>query len=258
VKNAIEALESGGEIVVTTTRGPGDTVVLTVVDDGPGLTRAGETVFDPWVSDKRGGTGLGLTLVRDLAAGRGGSVRHERGRGRGARFVVELPRLADARRAAGGKTEKGEARPRASSGVRRRPSSSMRAVSGGSRSRPIEIVLVDDDATLRGMLTTALELRGARVTTAGSMEGAVTLLETRAEPFDVALVDLGLPDGRGDQLARWLSERGRARQVVLTSGGPVSHAEAAYAAAVLRKPFAIDELVELADRLGRDAKARSR
>ena len=244
IKNAIEALEPGGEIVVAAEPADTDALVLTVVDDGPGMDDATLAhVFDPWISGKTGGTGLGLPLVRDLARARGGDVRAESGRGRGARFVVRLPR--------GAKKEGKSAR---ASGVRRRSTASMRAVSASGKSRPLEILIVDDDEAVRSMLATTLELRGARVTAVEGVRAAASLRRR----FDLALVDLTLRDGRGDQLIRWLQERRLVSKAVLTTGGAPTPAEAAGALTVLRKPFAIDDLIALLDRIVPDAKTRTR
>jgi signal transduction histidine kinase/ActR/RegA family two-component response regulator len=243
IKNAIEALDPGGEIVIAAQLQT-DAIALTVVDDGPGMDAATlARVFDPWVSSKTGGAGLGLALVRDLARARGGDVSAESGRGRGARFVVRLPALA-ATSGRGARERRGTAR---SSGVRRRSTSSLR--------RPMRVLVVDDDESLRNMVCTALELRGAVVVTARGVQDATA----PSERFDLALVDLTLRDGTGDQLVDWLVEHDRARRIVLMSGSSAVPAELDGVTAVLRKPFTLDDLAELVDRMSPDPKsARAR
>jgi two-component system, NtrC family, sensor histidine kinase HydH len=67
-------------------------VSIAVEDDGPGIEEALlETVFDPLVTTKLPGTGLGLALVRAVAEAHGGTVRAENRPEGGARFVVFLP-----------------------------------------------------------------------------------------------------------------------------------------------------------------------
>ncbi|UJR80882.1 ATP-binding protein [Sandaracinus amylolyticus] len=241
IKNAIEALEPGGEIVVAADAAD-DRVVLTVVDDGPGMdddTLA--HIFDPFVTHKASGTGLGLALVRDLAQARGGDVRAESGRGRGARFVVRLPALVDAR---------AEARERRQnlrgSGVRRRSTAPLK--------RPIRVLVVDDDESLRGMVTATLEIRGASVVAVPGVQEAMAVDQN----FDLALVDLSLRDGRGDCLLSWLHEHQRTQRAVLMSGAPVTPDEVTHADEVLRKPFTLEDLAEVVDRVVRpSASARS-
>lgn len=239
LKNAIEALDRGGEIVISADA-EGDEVSFVVVDDGPGIDAATLAhVFDPWVSTKSGGSGLGLALVRDLVRARGGEVTAESGRGRGARFVVRLPAIASRR----GARERRSAR---GSGVRRRSTASLR--------RPMRVLVVDDDEALRGMVGTALELRGAEVVTASGVQESTSISGT----FDLALVDLTLGDGRGDQLVAWLGENAIARRIVLMSGAPTTPAGLAGLSGVLRKPFTLEDLADVVDRATPEPKTRAR
>jgi two-component system C4-dicarboxylate transport sensor histidine kinase DctB len=72
----------------------GDRVVIEVADDGPGVPAdIAATLFEPLVTARKGGTGLGLALARRIAAAHGGSiVLAPSGAGAsGAKFRVELP-----------------------------------------------------------------------------------------------------------------------------------------------------------------------
>jgi two-component system, OmpR family, sensor kinase len=72
-------------------------VVLWVEDRGPGVPAAQrERIFEPFyrlpgASEREGGVGLGLALVKTIVERHGGEVRCEDRLGGGARFVVELP-----------------------------------------------------------------------------------------------------------------------------------------------------------------------
>jgi two-component system, sporulation sensor kinase E len=68
----------------------GQTVTLSVTDDGPGV-RDAERVFEPFYTTKSHGTGLGLAVVARIVRDHGGVVRVENVPGRGARFGVTLP-----------------------------------------------------------------------------------------------------------------------------------------------------------------------
>ena len=95
IKNAIEA-QSGGNARIWLEVGaaPGqDAVLLKVRDAGPGFDpEVLGRVFEPYVTTKRKGTGLGLALVRKLAEEQGGSVTLSNLDGGGAEVVVLLPR----------------------------------------------------------------------------------------------------------------------------------------------------------------------
>ncbi len=228
IKNAIEALDGGGEIVISAHRHAND-ILITVIDDGPGMDPITlEHVFDPWVSGKSFGTGLGLALVRDLARARGGDVSAENGPGRGARFTVRLPSLV--------LQPSEQERHATGSGVRQRSI---------ARRLPVRVLVVDDDEALRGMVCTALELRGAEVFTARGVQDALGI----RGPFDLAFVDLTLGDGRGDELISKLIERGTARRIVLMSGASTMSTELGSVDAILRKPFTLEDLAETANRL---------
>lgn len=89
--NAVEAAAPDGEVLVRAWQ-DGGTACLAVEDTGPGVDPAIRShLFEPLVTTKLGGIGLGLALVRRIAERHGGSVSHEPRDGRGARFVVRLP-----------------------------------------------------------------------------------------------------------------------------------------------------------------------
>ena len=70
-------------------------VLIRVVDHGPGVpAQLRERVFDPYVTTKSEGTGLGLALVRQTVETHGGKVRVSETAGGGATFEVTLPALA--------------------------------------------------------------------------------------------------------------------------------------------------------------------
>jgi signal transduction histidine kinase len=81
---------------VTARAAPGAVEVI-VEDDGPGVPREIEaTLFQPFVTGrgrdaKHPGTGLGLAIAARWVERHGGSIRHERPEGGGARFVVRWP-----------------------------------------------------------------------------------------------------------------------------------------------------------------------
>ena len=94
VTNAIRHTPTGGSVTVTVRSGSGE-AQLEVADTGEGIGPADlERVFDRFQRRAdTGGSGLGLTIVRDLAAAHGGSVSvaSDGVPGHGARFVVRLP-----------------------------------------------------------------------------------------------------------------------------------------------------------------------
>lgn len=91
LRNACEAMPGGGRLVVAATGGEGE-VLVAVEDSGPGLTReALKGLFEPLVTSKPLGLGLGLATARLLLENQRGSIRAATQRGGGARFEIRLP-----------------------------------------------------------------------------------------------------------------------------------------------------------------------
>jgi signal transduction histidine kinase len=93
ITNAVEAMPGGGTLQVTTRlRDDNAAVLLTVCDDGAGVDPAMlETVFDPFVSSKREGVGLGLVNTKSIVESHGGTVRLAPRESRGTCVSISLP-----------------------------------------------------------------------------------------------------------------------------------------------------------------------
>jgi signal transduction histidine kinase len=97
IVNAAEAMPGGGTLTVTTDADPANsTVVLDVCDDGAGLdpSIAGRA-FDPFVSTKRDGVGLGLVNTKAVVESHGGRVELTPRAGRGTRARITIPAKAE-------------------------------------------------------------------------------------------------------------------------------------------------------------------
>ena len=89
--NASEAMHTGGELRVST-KVDGDTIRVQICDDGVGIDPAlAERVFDPFVSTKPEGVGLGLVNVKAVVEGHGGGIRLEPRQPRGTCADIWLP-----------------------------------------------------------------------------------------------------------------------------------------------------------------------
>ncbi len=180
--NALKFTPEGGTITASVAK-EGDDAVLRVSDTGVGMSRElSARVFDPFVQGERpldrsfGGLGIGLTLVRRLAELHGGSASAESdGADRGSRFTVRLPaaRAPSMRRA--GPDSKGAVTAR-------------------------DILIVEDNPDARETLRRMLELSGHRVRVAA--DGLSALEAVRQAAPEIALIDLGLPQMDGYELAR--------------------------------------------------------
>lgn len=95
LRNAREAAGDGGEVILRVIE-DGDDVEIAIEDDGPGIpddVRA--SIFDPFYTTKRHGTGLGLAVTRSIVEAHGGTISCEPRVEGGTRFRLRLPRISE-------------------------------------------------------------------------------------------------------------------------------------------------------------------
>jgi len=229
VNNASKYTPAGGSIRVSLESQDGQ-AVLQVRDDGAGIPKDKlDSIFElftqanPTLARTEGGLGIGLTLVRQILELHGGTVSAaSEGLGEGAEFTVRL-KLADATAA--------DAPP-----LKDKP-----------RTTPLRVVVVEDQVDGREALAAYLERQGHEIRQAGTgQEGIDAAL---ASPPDVVLVDIGLPDIDGYEVARRLRQSlgRRVHLVALTGYGQPqdrTRAEEAGFDAHLVKPVDPPRLIE--------------
>jgi CheY-like chemotaxis protein len=217
--NAIEAMPLGGDLLITLSM-DGKRVKLLVEDTGPGMDENTiERIFHPYFTTKRTGTGLGMVLVKEAVQQLGGVIGVSSVLGRGTRIEIDLPLWSEVK----------PLRQTAS------PTATRKRLSG-------RILVVDDDRAMREMLATALSVYGAEVVNAASASQAI---ETRGG-FELALVDIHLPDRSGEALLAELITTGKARTGLLVSGTDITDRSSLSVPAfrLLRKPFQLDDLFD--------------
>ena len=89
--NAVQA-SAAGEQVIVRTRLARKEVILEIADRGLGIRdEHSESVFQPFFSTKKGGTGLGLGIVKKIVEAHGGEIYYVTNQERGTTFIVRLP-----------------------------------------------------------------------------------------------------------------------------------------------------------------------
>lgn len=93
LRNAVEAIESSGHIVITLTRSPANTMaIVQITDDGPGASEEViEQMFAPFFTMKETGTGLGLPVCKSIAETHQGTIHVICNKPFGLTFEIELP-----------------------------------------------------------------------------------------------------------------------------------------------------------------------
>jgi signal transduction histidine kinase len=95
VTNAIQATESGGQVIVATSR-VGDRVEVSVTDTGSGIPPERlQAIFDEFVTTKRRGLGLGLAITKRIVEQLDGTIAVESAVGRGTSFTMRFPARDD-------------------------------------------------------------------------------------------------------------------------------------------------------------------
>ena len=228
VLNAIEALPRGGRIAVETSLAD-DAVTVTVVDTGLGMPedvrlRAHEPFFTTKGVKSQG---LGLSVAFGITRRHGGelSIESEPGEGTTVRVTLPAPPAGTPR----------------TSRIGRLPS------------RPLRILLVDDEDEVRGALADMLTAHGHTVVPAGGGPEALRQLDAD-DALDLVVTDLVMPGMTGWEVAAEVKARRPQLPVgVVTGAGEVAHATPGVQAAVdfvLAKPVTLDALEEVVHRLG--------
>jgi signal transduction histidine kinase/ligand-binding sensor domain-containing protein/CheY-like chemotaxis protein len=223
--NALKFTEHGRVALRVERRGAA--LRLTVEDSGPGLSeeqqrrlfRRFEQADGARTTSRYGGSGLGLAICQELAAAMEGAIAIESVPGRGATFIVDLP-LPEA-------------------------SPLPVSVTPPPRARPaLDLLLVEDEATVAEVIAGLLEAQGHRVVRAA--HGLSALAEVEGRSFDLALLDLDLPGMDGLALASQLRSRGFDRPLLAVTARADAEAEPLARAAgfdgFLRKPLTGDML----------------
>jgi signal transduction histidine kinase len=90
--NAIQILPSGGKIEVHL-QSISDDIVMDILDDGPGILAENQAqIFEPFFTQRAGGVGLGLAVVRQIVQAHGGDIFYQTSKYQGAQFIITLPR----------------------------------------------------------------------------------------------------------------------------------------------------------------------
>jgi CheY-like chemotaxis protein len=206
-----------------------DELVIEVTDNGTGLALDQMArIFEPFFQGERklhdaiGGLGIGLSLVRSLCELHGGHVEaYSAGPGTGSTFTVHLPLTTG-------------------------PAPVADNTPTRTSERVQNILVVDDNADAADVLAEILRASGHRVHVAHTPEDGLALFQNNL--IDLAILDIGLPNITGHELAELMRETGvnpRVRFVALSGFGQETDKERSAAAGFevhFVKPIALEAL----------------
>ena len=232
--NARDAMGNDGVLRVSAKhdrRGPNHEIVIAVTDDGEGMDEATKRrIFEPFFTTKRErGFGLGLATVREVVTYLGGRISVSTAPGVGTTFELRFPGVApDAHRHA--------------------TSESADGLPNTAELEPLSILLVDDEDMVRRSTHRVLRRAGHDVEPARGGEHALALLEERARPFDLVILDLDMPDMNGEEMLERLAIDAPGTHVMMLTGHHDESRELNMlqmgAQVILHKPCSPNELLE--------------
>jgi CheY-like chemotaxis protein len=198
-------------------------------------------IFEPFFTTKPvgQGTGLGLAMVYGVIKASGGHVAVESEPGRGTTFHLFLPVVEEPERP------------------------TLAPSLGGSRCGQETVLVVEDEAGVRGLAKHALESRGYRVLEAPDGEQALRLVQEYEGQIDLLLSDVVMPRMSGRELHHRVTTLSPNTRVIFTSGhtddAMLRHGVLTAESDFLQKPFTVRGLLkkvrEVLDRAPADEEA---
>lgn len=176
----------------------GSYIFLEVSDTGCGMDEETKSkIFDPFFTTKFTGRGLGMAAVLGIVRGHGGAVKIETEEGKGTTIMFLFPVV--------------ESEAETTKALDRRPRVEEWRGSG-------TILMVDDDAIIRGLATRMLEHLGFKVITASDGCEAVEIFQDRAEKIVCVILDLTMPRMGGEETFAAMRRIRDDVPVILSSG----------------------------------------
>ena len=237
-EQAIREVRPSGRIQIRLVR-EGSRVLATVTDDGAGIKpEVLPKLFDPFFTTKRpgGGTGLGLSICLSIVREHGGDIEAQSLPSGGAAFTVSLPATFQER-------EREVRRDSDSSGAGEMRAPTMELLKGRT------IMVLDDEESIRSLLSEGLAAHGLKVDCAANAEEALKLM--LGGKYDAVLCDLKLsgsgPNADGYGVAQRLRIAGGANkpEVIYMSGDVGGESSSVAANRRLQKPFRISDVLNI-------------
>jgi CheY-like chemotaxis protein len=218
--NAVDAMPKGG-VVRMATEVDGNIVIVRVQDSGIGMSNeVQKRTFDPFFTTKgTRGSGLGLSICYGIISRHRGEILLDSKVGKGTSFIIRLPL---------------DLTGIVPDGIAKKEDTVV----------PARILVIDDDAMMRSVLTDILIQSGCHVDEVGSGGEGIQLFTQ--DEYDMVLTDLGLDDMSGWEVAQKIKQASPETPVVLITGWGMQLSEEENRTRgvdfVVSKPFKLEEL----------------
>ncbi len=243
VFNAVDAMPEGGQLTLAA-EDIDDAVVISVGDTGMGMApEVKSRIFDPFFTTKgKAGMGLGLAVSFGIIRRHEGSVEVDSEIGRGTKFRISLPiaNIAD---------EPAVPQPELTKLIL---DSTQNVARVFDENQP-QVLVVDDEESVRELLRDLLESDGCRVYLARGSREALGLFEVHK--FDGIFTDVGMPGMSGWELAYAIRQRDKTVPIaVITGWGEAVGSQEQQEAQVdwvVTKPFRAERISELVEEISK-------
>jgi signal transduction histidine kinase/CheY-like chemotaxis protein len=252
ISNAVKFTDAGRVLCSAVRRG--DSLVVSVSDTGVGIAPADQAkVFERFkqvgdtLTDKPKGTGLGLPICREIVEHHGGRIWVESTPGRGSTFSFSLP-VGDAMQL-----------PLDLASVVRQLRDQVVVSTPRTSERTPRILVVDDEANIRALLTQEFSEAGYEVATAAN--GREAIAEVRRQRPDLVVLDVMMPEMNGFDVAAVLRNDPQTQDIPIIILSIVQDRERGFRLGVdryLTKPINTDLLFSEVDTLLEQRKSHKR
>lgn len=223
--NAIEAMPTGGLITLRTER-KGSHVLVSITDNGEGMSLTHRArARDPFFTTKESPhLGLGLSIAAKISEDYAGKIVIDSKPQNGTSVTVALP---------------------VAQGVA--PQKGTQTMTPPARAA--NILVIDNDPSVRTLLARILKMQGHNVVAAES--GSEGIAAFKAKSFDVVFTDLGMPEMSGWDVAREIKALNSNVLIALTTGWPIEmtpeELKGKHVDRVIAKPFDLPTLFSMAE-----------
>ena len=222
---AVDAMPKGGELTLITQPQAEDWVEVRIADTGIGMNEeVKKRVFDPFFTTKGvTNSGLGMSVSYGIVRRHGGEILIESEPGKGTTFIIHLP------------TGYGE------------EVAVVKEVTPIRESRQARILVIDDEDSVRDILSRILKTKGHQVVVASNGEEGIE--QFKSESFDLVFTDLGMPKLSGWEVGKAIKGINPKVPIVMITGWGVELDREKLSESgidlIVSKPFNFDQVIHL-------------
>jgi len=223
--NAVDAMPEGGKLTIATQPQAEGWVEVRIADTGIGMTEeVKKRIFDPFFTTKGvTNSGLGMSVSYGIIKRHGGEILIESELGKGTTFIIHLP------------TGYGE------------EETAVKEVIPIKESRQARILVIDDEDSVRDILSRMLKTKGHQVVVASNGEEGIE--QFRSQPFDLVFTDLGMPKISGWEVGKTIKGINPKIPIAMITGWGMELDREKMSESgidlIVSKPFNFDQVIHL-------------